>query len=90
MVRSKNETEDKLLLITENCETLIKQTHTKPQQTIEFEINRHRETFFFRPPSPIEGCWMIGLIISEENNSIFNITEEKNKFEHYTDKFDEF
>ena len=30
MIRPKNETENLLLSITKNCETLIKQTHRKP------------------------------------------------------------
>ena len=33
MIRPKNETEDFLLSITKFCETLIEQTHTKPQET---------------------------------------------------------
>ena len=34
MIRPKNQTEDLLLSITKNCETLIEQTHTKPQETL--------------------------------------------------------
>ena len=40
-----------------------------------------RETFHFNPPISIEGSWMIGLKDLEVYNSIFNITEEINKFE---------
>ena len=40
MIRPKNETEDLLLSITKNCETLIKQTHTKPEETLEFKMNK--------------------------------------------------
>ena len=36
MNRPKNETQDLLLSLTRNCGTLIKQTHTKPQETVEF------------------------------------------------------
>ena len=36
MNRSINETQDLLLSITKNCETLFEQTHTKPQETLEF------------------------------------------------------
>ena len=31
MIRPKNETEDSLLSITKNCETLIEQTHKNPR-----------------------------------------------------------
>ena len=83
MIRPKNETEDLLLSITKNCETLIEQTHTKPQETLEFKMIKPRETFHFKPPIQIKGDWMIGLTDLEVYNSIFNITEENNKFELY-------
>ena len=37
MLRLRNETEDSLLSITKNCETLLKQTHRKLQDTLEFK-----------------------------------------------------
>ena len=77
MVGPKNETEDLLLSITKNCETLIQQTHTKPQETLEFKMIKPRETFHFTPPFQIKGDWMIGLTSLEVYNSIFNITETK-------------
>ena len=83
MIRPKNETEDLLLSITKNCETLIKQTHRKPEETMEFKMSRSRQTFHFKPPIQIKGDWMIGLTDLEVYNSIFNITEENNKFEIY-------
>ena len=83
MIRPKNETEDLLLSITKNCETLIEQTHTKPQETLEFKMIKPRETFNFKPPIQIKCDWMIGLTDLEVYNSIFNITEENNKFELY-------
>ena len=83
ITRPKNETEDFLLSITKNCETLIEQTHTKPQETLEFKITKQRQIFHFNPPIQIQGDWMIGLFNLEVYNSIFNITEENNKFEPY-------
>ena len=83
MIRPKNQTEDLLLSITKNCETIIEQTHRKPEQTLEFKMNKSRESFHFRPPIQVEGDWMIGLTDLEVYNSIFNITEENNKFELY-------
>ena len=83
MIRPKNQTEDLLLSITKNCETLIEQTHTKPQETLEFKMTKPREIFHFKPPIQIKGGWMIGLTDLEVYNSIFNITEENNKFELY-------
>ena len=83
MIQPKNKTEDLLLSITKNCETLIQQTHTKPQETLEFKMTKPREKFHFKPPIQIKGDWMIGLTDLEINNSIFIITEENNKFELY-------
>ena len=80
MIRPKNETEDLLLSITKNCETLIEQTHSKPQETLEFKMIKPRGTFHFKPPIQIKGDWMIGLTDLEVYNSIFNITQENNKF----------
>ena len=60
MIRPKNETEI-LHSITKNCETLIKQTHTKLQGTLEFKLTKSRETFHSKPPISVEGSWMIGL-----------------------------
>ena len=90
MIQPKNETEDLLLSITKNCKTLIEQTHRKAEETLEFKMFKPRETFHFRPPIQIQGFWMIGLTDLEVYNSIFNITKKNNKFELYTDTFDEF
>ena len=35
MIRPKTQTEDLLLSITKNCETLIEQTHRKAEETLE-------------------------------------------------------
>ena len=42
-----------------------------------------RETFHFKPSIQVKGDWMIGLVDLEVYNSIFNITEQNNKFELY-------
>ena len=85
MIRPKNETEVLLLSIAKNCETIIEQTHTKPQETLEFKMTKPRETFHSKPPIQTERDWMIGLVDLEVYNSIFNITEGNNKF--HTHKF---
>ena len=90
MIRPKNETEDLLLSITKNCEKLVEQTHRKPEETLEFKMLKPRETFHFNPPIHIKGEWMLGLIDLEVYNSIFNITEENNKFELYRDTSNKF
>ena len=83
IIRPKIETDDSLLSITKNCETLIEPTHRKAEKTLEFKMNKSKETFLFKPPIQVKGDWMIGLTDLEVYNSIFNITEENNKFELY-------
>ena len=83
MIRPKNETENLLLSITKNCETLIEQTHRKVEETLEFKMNKSRESFHFKSPIQIKRDWVIGLTDLEVFNSILNITEENNKFKLY-------
>ena len=89
MIQPKNQTEDLLLSITKNCEMLIEQTHRKPEETLEFKMTKPKETFRFKPSIQVKEIWMLGLVDLEVYISIFNITEENNKFEHYgdSDKF---
>ena len=55
MIRPKNQSEDLLLSITKICETLTKRTHRKPEETLEFEITKPRETLHFNPPIQAKG-----------------------------------
>ena len=50
MIQPKNETKNLLLSITKNCETLVEQTHRKPEETLEFKMTKPREIFHFKPP----------------------------------------
>ena len=81
MIEPRNKTDDLLLSLSENCETLIKQTHTKPPESLEFKGTKPREFFSFKPPINLglDSYWMVGLTSLEFYSSIFNITEE-NKF----------
>ena len=92
MIQPENETKDPLLSITKNCETPFNQTHRRTQETLEFNIFHPRETIHFNPSSNhgLESKWMLGLVSWVVFNSISNITEHNNKFEFYTDNFDEF
>ena len=45
MILAENETENLLLSITKNCETLIEQTHRKAEETLEFKMIKSREHF---------------------------------------------
>ena len=71
-----------LLLIRKHKDTLIEQTKTKPQETLEFKMNMQMQTFSFNPPINLleEGRWLIAVSSFECTNSVFNITKENNSF----------
>ena len=85
-----------LLLIKKHTDTLIEQTKTKPQETLEFKTNKQMQTFSFNPPINLveEGKWLLAVSSLECTNSVFNITNENNSFSiiipgHYQNKSDE-
>ena len=71
-----------LLLIEKHTDTLIEQTRTKPQETLEFVMSKQMQTFSFSPPINLieEGKWLLGVTSFECTNSVFNITDENNSF----------
>ena len=83
MIRRKNDTEDLLLSISKIFGTLIKRTHTKPQETLDIKMVKPRETIHFNPTLEVKEFWMIGLVDLEVYNSFFNKSEENNKFKLY-------
>ena len=85
-----------LLLIKKHTDTLIEQTKTKPQETLEFKMRKQMQTFSFNPPINLveEGKWLIAVSSLECTNSVFNITNENNSFSiiipgHYQNESDE-
>ena len=85
-----------LLLIKKHADTLIEQTKTKPQETLEFKMNKQMQTFSFNPPINLveEGKWLLAVSSFECTNSVFNITNENNFFSiiipgHYKTEFAE-
>ena len=85
-----------LLLIKKHTDTLIQQTKTKPQETLEFKMNKQMQTFSFNPPINLieEDVWLLTVSSFECTISVFNITNENNSFSilipgHYETKFAE-
>ena len=71
-----------LLLIKKHTDTLVEQTKTKPQETLEFKMNKPMQTFSFNPPINLvgEGKWLLAVSSFECTNSVFKITNENNSF----------
>ena len=73
---------DLLLLIKKHTDTLIEQTKTKPQETLEFKMNKQTQTFSFNPTLSLieEGKWLMAVSLFDCTNTVFNITNESNSF----------
>ena len=85
-----------LLLIKKHTDTLIEQTKTRAQETLEFKMNKQMQTFSFNPPINLfeEGKWLMAISLFDCTNSVYNITNENNSFSiiipgHYQNKSDE-
>ena len=84
-----------LLLIKKHTDTLIENTKTRPQETLEFKMNKQMQTFSFNPPiNLIEDKWLLAVSSFECTNSVFKITDENNSFSiiipgHYQNRTDE-
>ena len=85
-----------LLLIKKHTDTLTENTKTKPQETLEFKMDKQMQIFSFNPPRILveEGKWLKAVSSFECTNSVFNITNENNSFSiiipgHYKTEFAE-
>ena len=57
-----------LLLIEKHTDTLIEQTNSRPQETLDFTLNRQMETFSFSPPLNLveEGKGLMAVILLKQ------------------------
>ena len=85
-----------LLPYKKHTDVLIEHTKTKPQETLEFKMNKQIQTFSFNPPiNLLEECkWLLAVSSFECTNTVFNITNENNSFSiiipgHYQTEFAE-
>ena len=61
---------------------MIEQTKTRPQETLDFKMNKQKQTFSFSPSINLfeEGKWVLGVSSLEWTKSFFNKTNENNSF----------
>ena len=71
-----------LLVIKKHTDTFIKQTKTRPQETLEFVMDRRMKTFSFNPPTKLveEDKRLLSVTSVETTNSVFNIANKSNSF----------
>ena len=61
---------------------MIQQTKTRPQEALDFKINKQMDTFSFSPPKNLikEGKWLKSVTFFETTNSVFKMIDENNSF----------
>ena len=79
--------ESLLLSIAKSNQKIVENTHSKPQETLEFKMNKQKESFSFDLPLELPEQWMMGVTSLEVYNTLYNITEKNNKHKLFeTDK----
>ena len=71
--------ESLLLSIAKSNQEIVENTHSKPQETLEFKMNKQKESFSFDVPLELPEQWMMGVTSLEVYNTVYNITEKNNK-----------
>ena len=79
--------ESVLLSIAKSNQEIVENTHSKPQETLEFKMNKQKESFSFDIPLELPEQWMMGVTSLEVYNTVYIITEKNNKIKLFkTDK----
>ena len=71
--------ESRLLNIAKSNQEIVENTHSKPQETLEFKMNKQKESFSFDIPLDLPEQWMMRVTSLEVYNTVYNITEKNNK-----------
>ena len=71
--------ESLLLSIAKSNQEIVENTHSKPQETLEYKMNKQKESFTFDIPLDLPEQWMMGVTSLEVYNTVYNITEKNNK-----------
>ena len=71
-----------LLLFKKHTVTLIEQTKTKPQETVEIKMKKQLQSFSFNPRIIFseEEKWRLAVISNEATDYVLIITDENNSF----------
>ena len=71
-----------MLLKKKHTDTLIESASNRPQEPLEYKMNKQLQSFSFSPPLNLveEGKWLLAVTSCEATNSVFYITDENNSF----------
>ena len=72
---------ESLLLCIAKSNQEVKNTHSKPQETLEFKLIKQKESFSFDVPLHLYKKWMIEVTSLEVYNTLYNNTEKNNKLQ---------
>ena len=75
--------ESLLLNIAKSNQEIAENTHSKPQETLEFKMTKQKESFSFDVSLLLPEKWMMGVTSLEVYNTVYNITENNNKLEKF-------
>ena len=73
--------ESLLLSIAKSNQQIVENTHSKPQETLEFKMTKPKESFSFDVSLLLPEKWMMGVTSLEVYNTVYNITEKNNKLQ---------
>ena len=73
--------ESLLLSFAKSNQEIVENTHSKPQETLEFKMTKQKESFSFDVPLLLPEKWMMGVTSLEVYNTVYNITEKNNKLQ---------
>ena len=73
--------ESLLLSIANSNQEIVENTHSKPQETVEFKMTKQKESFSFDVSLLMPEKWMMGVTSLEVYNTVYNITEKNNELE---------
>ena len=73
--------ESLLLSIAKSNQEIVENTHSKPQETLEFKMTKQKESFSFDVPLELPEKWMMGVTSLEVYNTVYNIINSNNKLE---------
>ena len=73
--------ESLLLSIAKSNQEIVENTHSKPQETLEFKKTKQKETFSIDVPLHLNEKWMMGVTSLEVYNTVYNVIEKINKLE---------
>ena len=76
-----DEKESFFLNIAKSNQENVENTHSKPQETLEFRMTNQKESFSFDVPLELNEKWMMGVTSLEVYKTVYNITDKNNKLQ---------